>query len=425
MLPVFPLPFIISKQTVKLYRAFVTREAHENRRALRAATALWVTAVLFWVPSVIPAAPGRLIEVSHSETLAPSQIEGKVATLFEGHPAPQARYTVDAYLVRFQSLYPDDSAAVITAQLFVPRTAEQRQLPLYVFAPGTTGLVDACRPSREHIAGIHWGLYRSHLLAFAGKGTIGVLPDYTGFGDPDRIQPLFHARSEGRMMLDSVRAVHEFFAQHDAPVRPTAAAFLAGFSQGGHAAFAAADLRDEYAPEVSLAGIIGYGATTDMQVLFGEFPVVAPMVVHVFSEIYGAERFDPQQILQDRWLEQLDHHVTRQCIGAMQSYYPWSARDMFRPQFAEALLEGRLDDQFPEIHRILQRNSSGLSGHGIPALILQGTEDIVIAPESQQEFVTALQARGSDVRYLVYEGEPHDTRQVGFADVLEWMHKGP
>lgn len=383
---------------------------------------LRTVALLFLLlPHTTTAEYARLIDVRHDASFDPPAIDDQISDLFAEHSAPAAQYAVDIYVMRYQSLYPDDTVAPITAQLFVPRPEDAGPRPLYVFAPGTTGLVDACRPSREHIAGIHWGLYRQHLLAFAGQGVIGLLPDYTGFGDPEQIQPLFHARSHGRMMLDGVRTVDEFL-KHEAPdLTVLPGAFLAGFSQGGHAAFAAADLRKAYAAEVTLAGIIAYGPTTDLQTLFREFPVVAPMVVHVFSRLYGIDAFDPRRILKPQWLEQLERHVTRQCIGAMQSFYPWSAFDLFRPDFYEALMDDRLEDQFPAIHAILQRNSSGLSRHGVPALILQGGDDIVISAQSQRRFVERLRAAGSRVDFRLYEESRHDTRQQSFTEVLRWI----
>ncbi len=435
-----------------------------------------VRAVLFICLAVVPAAlqpvpargeGGRVLELEYLESFEPHETEEIVGELFGDRPVPEARYTIDAYIVRYSSYYPralhaagdaadeggtaaehaaaeppagehtagDGAAdatgdasneqeggghkAVITAQLFVPRRDEPS--PLYLFAPGTTGLVDACRPSREHIVGIHWGLYRAHVLAFVGKGFIGLLPDYTGFGEADRLQPVFHARSEAKMMLDGVRAVAELGAGDEFPPSDPERVYLAGFSQGGHAAFAAAEHREEYAPEIEIAGIVGYGPTTDMPTLFREFPVVAPMVVKIFGELYGADRFPAEPMLQTRWREDLERHVTRQCIGGMQSFYPWSARELFREEFADALFGERLEQEFPEIYRIMRRNSPGLIAHGVPAFILQGSDDIVISPESQERFVHALREAGSEVRYELYEGARHDTRQVGFDDVLEWI----
>ncbi len=375
-------------------------------------------AALFLVAAPLHAVGGRVLELRQIERFEPDEVEKIVGGLFEGHSVPTAHYAIDAYIVRYSSFYPNDDPTVITAQLFVPR--RDQPSPLYLFAPGTTGLVDACRPSREHIAGIHWGLYRAHVLAFAGKGFIGLLPDYTGFGEPDRLQPLFHARTEAKMMLDGVRAVSELSAEKLSPPLAPDAVFLAGFSQGGHAAFAAADNRDQYAPDVEIAGIIGYGPTTDMPALFREFPVVAPMVIKMFGELYGTDRFPAQKMLQQRWQENLEHHVTRQCIGAMQSFYPWSARELFREEFVEALFADQLEEEFPEIYRIMRRNSPGLGGHGVPAFILQGADDIVISPQSQERFVDALRASGSEVRYEFYKDARHDTRQIGFREVLEW-----
>ena len=386
---------------------------------------------------------GALLSAELVETLEPRAVDREVRALFENLQAPIARFAVDCYLVRFESRYPDGRPATVTAQLFVPLAAEGGAAPkpgpgqsrppraesraAYVFAPGTTGLIDACRPSREHIAGIHWGLYRAHVLAFAGQGVVGVLPDYMGFGDGDRLQPIYHAVAEGRMMLDAVRALHRFLESLDEgrPGRRAAkpSVFLAGFSQGGHAAFAAADLRRPYAPDVRLAGLIGYGPTTDLEALFREFPVVAPMAIYTFSQLYGIQRFDPARILLDRWASGLADDVTRQCVGGMQSYYPWTPRELFRREFADALLAGRLAERYPEVHRILRQHSTGLAGHRLPCLILQGGDDVVVSAASQERFVRLLCRTGSPVLYRHYRESRHDTRQVGFTETLAWIQR--
>lgn len=365
--------------------------------------------------------PGALLDVSYDGTLRPDQIDRTVAKLYDAGSPPSARYAVDVYVIRFVSEYPDGTAAPVTAQLFLPRLEIRGEVPVYVFGPGSTGLVDPCRVSREHIAGIHWGYYRAHVLSHAAQGMIGALPDYPGFGDPERLQPYFVAETAGRMMLNAVRAVHSVAQDLAEGAMPAEGAFLAGFSQGGHAAFAAADIQAEYAPDVPLGGIIGYGPTTDMEALFREFTVVAPMVIYTYAQLYGADAFDPALILAERWLRNLEYDVTRQCVGGIQSYYPWTPRALYRPAFANALLSGRLAEEFPQIHRILAENTTGLAGHGVPALILQGTDDIVVYQASQTQFVSELRATGSEVRYLIYDGARHDTRQIGFHEVQMWM----
>jgi acetyl esterase/lipase len=391
---------------------------HRTRTGLLTFIALLSAAALF-------GKPGEVLAVSLVETLAPSGIDELMPELYTDVAAPQARYTVDCYLMRLESTYLDGKPTPVTVQVFVPRYPDREKRILYVFAPGSTGLRDACRPSREHIAGIHWGLYRTHVLSHVGQGAIGVLPDYMGFGDPDpsHLQPYMSAVAEGRVMLDAIRAVQEFLSQKYPQNISGTAVFVAGFSQGGHAAFAAADLRARYAPRVRIDGIIGYGPSTDVEALFREFPEVAPMAIYTYSKIYGRDRFDPDLILAPKWAATLEKDVTRQCVGGMQSYYPATARALFRAEFADSLLNGTLREEYPEIEKIMRENSPGLSGHRIPALILQGSDDIVVMVKSQEAFVRALCRTACPVKYSLYKGRRHDTRQIGFQEARAWMER--
>jgi pimeloyl-ACP methyl ester carboxylesterase len=375
------------------------------------------------------AAPLKTVHITKAtlvETLSPVAIDKLAGVLFKPLPAPRARFSVDSWLLTFESVYPDGAPATITAQLFIPRYTDAAVRPLYVFASGSTGLTSACRVSREHIAGIRWGLYRTHVLAWAGQGVIGMLPDYMGFADKGRLQPFYSAVAEGRLMLDAVRAARTFLGGEPAAGQSPQGidgfkAFLAGFSQGGHAIFAAADLRESWAPDVALAGVIGYGPAADVYTLFREFPVDAPMAIYTYEQMYGKQRFDPSLILLPKWADTLEDDVTRQCIGGMQAYYPWTPRELFRKDFADALLAGKLAEKYPSIDRVLKENSSGLTRHHVPALILEGTDDIVVSVKSQTAFATALRALGSPVQLSIYKGARHDTRQAGFSEALQWV----
>ncbi len=373
----------------------------------------------------LAAAPGAILKVTAVESLSTAAVNALQPKLFTDIPAPKAKYPVDCFLLQIESTYLDGTPTPVTVQVFLPRLPDRARRSVYVFAPGSTGLRDACRPSREHIAGIHWGLYRTHVLGHAGQGSIGVLPDYMGFGDPDpaHLQPYMVAVAEGRMLLDVARAMDAFLEKNAAATVAGTAIFFSGFSQGGHAAFAAADMRTRYARDVRVAGIIGYGPSTDIPALFREFPMVAPMAIYSYSKVYGKEVFDPDLLLAPRWAKTLEKDVTRQCVGGMQSYYPASPRELFRPEFAEALFTGTLREKFPGIAKVLEENSTGLSGHRIPALILEGSDDIVVSPASQEAFARGLCRTGCPVTYSLYKGRRHDTRQVGFAEAREWMDR--
>ncbi len=372
------------------------------------------------------AAPGTILSVDFDRRFTPRQINQLAPKHFKSIDPPDAKYAVDVFIITFASTHVDGEPAVIKAQLFVPRLKAEEVRPAYIFATGSTGLVDACRPSRAHIAGINWGEYRIHVMSYAGQGMIGLLPDYTGFGEPDRLQPYYVAEPEAMMLLDAIRAVNDFFDMPEYEeyyADPHPAAFLAGYSQGGHAIFAAADYRDEYAPEVEIGGVIGYGPARGVADLFREFTVSAPLVMYTYSWIYGEENFNPALMLQDRWLKTLEQDVTRLCIGAIQDYYPWVAAELYRPEFNSALFDGTLAEKYPKIAELMEENSTGLTGHGVSALILQGTDDVVVHPPTMNKFVNDLREKGSKVTYYVYEGSPHDTRAISFPRVVDWMEE--
>ncbi len=411
---------------------------------LSSRTLLAVIILTFTLTLNAHAAAGTVVEVEFERSYRVAEVNRAAEQVFGDQPAPAAEYEVDVYRMQFYSTALTDEDTVVTTELYVPRApgvdrgaapevrrhaGPQRldpraRRPLYVFAAGTTGLTDSCRTTREYQVGVNWGRYRQHLLTHAGQGTIGMLPDYMHFGEPNRLQPYFIAEAEGRVLLDAVRAAYTYFSgsAHGARVRPAEGAFLAGFSQGGHAIFAAADIRERYAPEVELGGLIGYGPTTNVEALFREFSVVAPAIIYTYAEHYGSDRFDPAVMLADRWLANLEHDVTRLCILGYQSYYPWGPHPLFLPEFAGALVSGTLAARYPEIHQILSEQQTGLAGHGVPALILQGTNDVVIDQNDQTRFVAQLRERGSNVRYRIFNEAPHDTRQLGFYEATDWMN---
>lgn len=364
---------------------------------------------------------GKLLSVEFEKTLSPSDIDTFNKELFEGNTAPQARFAVRVYWVRFESLYPDGKTAIISSQVFLPVYRDTNPRSMYVFGSGSTGLRDSCRPSREHIAGIHWGYYRSHVLAHAGQGSIGVLPDYMGFGDPDRLQYYMVALAEARVMLDAIAATKNLIRKEGISGISQTKHFVAGFSQGGHAAFAAADYRSEYAPEIELSGIIGYGPTTDIFSLFKEYSGVAPMVLYTYENLYGSENFDPAQVLLNKYADTLESDLLRMCVGGMQSFYPHQPQDLFKEEFTSALLTNRIEENYGQIYRHIQKNSTGLGEYKTPVVIYQGGNDIVIAPETQENFIKTLKNNGVSVDYVFYKNARHDTRQISFSESRTWI----
>jgi pimeloyl-ACP methyl ester carboxylesterase len=341
--------------------------------------------------------------------------------LFEGLEPPNPRFAVDTYLLRYRSTDFDGSPAVIQAGLFVPRYAEAEDRPVLVFGSGTTGIADVCAPSLEQPEHRKWGHYKANMLAYASAGFITIFPDYLGFNDPQRPQRYFSRRAEGHALLDAARAVQAFFKAYPQTVRPSGIVFAAGYSQGGHAAFAAADLQPQYAPEVALRGVIGFGATTDVTALLKEGPYYAPDIFYSYAAMYG-ERIDPAAYLQERWARTLKADVECMCVDEFQKYYPFDGKKLYRPEFYAALHGELLDREYPALAAALAANRSGLSGNGLPALLVQGDRDVIVTVATQSRFAEELRLAGSKVSLLVLEGILHrQTRQAGFRASVEWM----
>ena len=367
--------------------------------------------------------PGALLSWNLRDQFSPAQIGELALPLFEGFELPNLRFAVDTYVLLYSSRDFDGSAVVIQAGLFVPRYAEAESRPVLVFGSGTTGIADSCAPSLEQPELRRWGHYQANMLAYASVGFITVFPDYLGFNDPDRPQRYFSRQAEAHVLLDAARAARAFFKAYPQTVRPSGVVFTAGYSQGGHAAFAAADLRPLYAPEVALCGVIGFGATTDVTALLKEGPVYAPDILYSYSSIYRGQ-IDPADYLQERWAKTLEADANRMCVDEFQRYYPTDAKKLYRPEFYEALHGDRLDREYSALAAVLAANRTGTSGRGLPALLVQGAQDTIVTPATQSRFADQLRQAGSEVSFLVLKGVSHrQTRPAGFRASVEWMER--
>jgi pimeloyl-ACP methyl ester carboxylesterase len=388
-------------------------------------------AVLALVLAVAPQVLGAVGATAHGSLLtsvflgvtSTAEIERQAAGFFEMYPVPRMAYEAESWEIMFASLDFDGSSVEVKAQVFVPRVSPRGgERPVLVFGSGTTGLSDACAPSLEQPEVRRLGWYTANMLSYAGQGFIVIFPDYIGFNDETRTQRYFSKQAEGHVMLDAARAVLGFLASGEHPVRAAPRVFAAGYSQGGHAAFAAADLRASYAPDVPLAGIIGFGGTTDVTALLREGPVYAPFLLYAWQQMYGTPDVDPRRILVDRWSSTLAADAERMCVDEFQLYYPSDATQLYRTDFHQALNNNRVASVMPALAARLEENRTGLSGHRLPALIVQGNADIVVTTATQDRFVAALRGAGSAVRYMALDGVRHRyTRPSGFRASVEWM----
>ncbi|WP_027481007.1 lipase family protein [Deinococcus pimensis] len=383
--------------------------------------------VLMTLGSVLAqSAPNTLVSSSPAGVYTPAAVSSAGRALYARVNEPAPRYTVRRYEMRVRSTDEQGRPITVRAQIFVPDVPKATKLPVYVLGAGTTGLADNCSPFDERPEQQSWGWYQGHMLSYAAQGFIGVMPDYANFEDGTKLQPYFVSASEAPILLDAARAAYRFFqgTGKSLKAQPAQAVFFSGYSQGGHSSFAAADLASKYAPELPVRGVVAFGATTNVEVLWKENAAFAPYAVAAYADYYGTKRVDPAKILLPRVASGLDRNARSRCIGDLYEMYGKRPRDVFRPEFLQALVGNTLSQKYPEVAKVLAANSSGLSPSAakIPAFVAQGTADDIVTATAQRVFVQKLCGLKRPVTYREYIGINHyQTRQVAMNDAMTWM----
>lgn len=364
--------------------------------------------------------PGQLLHAVHLATWSAAEVQARSAAAFGAYPTPIIENDVDLWLVEFVTTGPAGDLVSVPAQLFVPVELPVGPAPILVYGSGTTGIGPACAPSREYLLPVPLGYYRELLAPYAGRGFATIMPDYIGYDLPNATQLYFHAQSEAHVLLDASRAVTHFYDQHSRTGELEGGTFFAGYSQGGHAAFAVAD-RQDYAPEVHVGGAIGFAATTNVRDLLGQAAFYAPYVALAYQAAYGVEAIRLEEIFGGVWLDLIQATAGTVCVDRAQQLYPYDGAALYLPEFYQALLTGSASTATGFLDA-LDENSTGLTGHGLPALLIQGGNDIIVTDRTQERFVTELCRAGSPVRYLNYQAARHrDTRAAGFEAATLWM----
>ncbi|MEU6421948.1 alpha/beta fold hydrolase [Streptomyces spiralis] len=140
--------------------------------------------------------------------------------------------------------------------------------PLVVVAPGTMGQGDQCAASMalEHPVSFNGrtvsvGYEDLSVYRLLSRGAAVVVTDYVGLGATDRLHTYVDRVDEAHAVLDAARAAREVRGASVAAASPVG---LFGYSQGGGATAAAAELQPSYAPDVALAGTYSGAPPADL-----------------------------------------------------------------------------------------------------------------------------------------------------------------
>ncbi|MGV8871254.1 MAG: lipase family protein [Rhodococcus sp. (in: high G+C Gram-positive bacteria)] len=195
---------------------------------------------------------------------------------------------VDAHATRVMYVSRDvqDQPTAVTGTLLVPTMpwTGVGPRPLVAFGPGTQGLGDQCAPSKLMTFGQEYeNLQIGPLLAL---GYSVAVTDYQGLGTPG-VHPYLNRVAGGRALLDMARAARSMDEHGVSPDAPLA---LWGYSQGGQASGAAAELASTYAPELTFVGAFAGSPAPDLTDLadFGDQSILSGGIGWVVAGLIAA-----------------------------------------------------------------------------------------------------------------------------------------
>jgi hypothetical protein len=370
-----------------------------------------------------PAAPKAGDVIAKDETKAFTQAQTiAVARQNYGNAALPIATAVTKITFHYRSQLPSGELITVYGRAYLPESPA-KNLPVFAFAPGTTGIGDICAPSLEQPAKANWANYDSHMTMYAAQGYAAVTTDYEGMRDASRIHHYMVGELEGRALLDAVRALRNL---PETKNRLNGQVFLSGYSQGGHAAFWADKIAGAYAPDVKPSGVLGYGPVmsvkqTLVDVVHGaNINWFGPYVAYSYRDYY---RTDYGQILLQHWDDTLGVDVPSHCIDTDIPFWGRSPAGVYTPEFISAMTNNTLADFYPVLNRDLLANEVAPTTTKTPKRINSGEHDNVVLPSQQQGVMPALcQSSRGPVQLVIYPNTTHyDTMLHSLNDTLAWM----
>lgn len=273
--------------------------------------------------------------------------------------------------------------------------------PVVSFAHGTTGIADVCAPSRA--AGPKSNVGRSDLgyapllEGWIKAGFAVVRTDYEGLGTPG-IHPFLIGRSEGRGVLDIVRAARQL----DPAIGRRL--IISGHSQGGQAGLWAASLAPKYTPELRLQGTVAFApqSHTAQEASFLKTVPATSLTSFAAMILRGVDVTYPS--LHERSL----------LTAAGAKLYPQTLTKCLDQLSAPSSFGGLPLDQLvkpsanltPTIRAIARNDPNNLRIRG-PILLEQGSADATVPASLDQALSQSLAKAGDSVTYHTYAGATH------------------
>ena len=303
------------------------------------------------------------------------------------------------------------------------RWSEKSPRPLAVIAPGTLGMADNCASS---VALRYEAPPTPPAPQLLAQGWNVAIVDYQGLGTPG-VHPYLNREIAGNDTLDMARATIETLQlPADTPIA------LFGYSQGGGATAAAAELADEYASELNIRAVYAGAIPADLTdtALHIRGSALAGLVGYFMNGLI-AEYPETKEPL-ERMLSPLGQDFLKltadECIGATVERWPRNDTKAFTANDLGIAENLRSPELSAVVRRHVDEQTLGTKTPSMPVFVTHNALDDVLPVTSARELVQKWQKAGADITYVEVDTDLGDgTHGLAYVlthdEMLAWVNQ--
>lgn len=337
---------------------------------------------------------------------APGQVESS-ERLFTTEPTLARTQAALTRLVYTSTSGVDGSLTRVSGVVAVPPGAPpEGGWPVISFAHGTTGVEPDCGPS------VHPDLYGSAttIATLVSRGYVVAATDYQGLGVGSG-HPYLEPITAGYNVIDAVRAARTLVSN----TRPEWVAY--GGSQGGQAAWAAAEQAPTYAPDIPLVGSVATSPALDLEGMADAAvdgtPTTRQIAVLPLA-LTGMVNVHPERRIED-YMRNAEQNLAGTLICASDGT---AERDATLQRVTPTDFVPATTDAAASLRRWFRDTALPKAATTVPILVLYGGKDDLVLPNWVETAVNRACGLGDLVDSRL---QPDSTHRVDTTPIGDWV----
>lgn len=317
-------------------------------------------------------------------------------------PANPVLPGVTAHRILYRSTDASGQTIAVSGYVVVPAgPAPAGGWPVMSWGHGTSGVSDACAPSRSPQNRLYGTWSYDNAVGLLDAGVMIVATDYPGLGT-DGPHPYLDGAADGRSMIDAARAATAFGGS-----RTTV---FEGFSQGGQAALFAGRLAPTYAPELDVRGVVAVAPASHLAFAKAVLPTTGldfsyPGLI-AYGRLVSDRKLNAGDLLQPSGIAKLSNIDDTVC-----STPALDAAD-FRADFL----------QLPDWRDSFAGNEPGTARIASDVLLIQGVADRSVPQIASELLCNGFGTNGTHATLWTYDGADHvPSMYLSQAEREQWI----